>query len=152
MPDILPLPGMPSPPPGMPMGGIPGMMGMPGMPGMPSLPGAPPAPALPAPMPVVNSNVVRIKQVFTVDGETDDSDFTDVMEDMKGGCSAHGTIKSIFIVRPSVAEALPDCTLADVFIEFSSNTEAGTCIGKMTGRKYDGKQIAIESYDYAKWE
>ena len=29
-----------------------------------------------------------------MDDETDDSDFTDVMDDMKGGCSAHGTIKS----------------------------------------------------------
>jgi len=155
MPDILPLPGMPSPPPGLPMGAMPAAPMIPGMgaiPGLMGLPGMPPAAALPAPIPVVHSPIVRIKQVFTVDDETDDSDFTDVMDDMKGGCSAHGTIKSIFIVRPSVAAALPDCGIADVFIEFENNEGAGTCIGKMTGRKYDGKQIAIESYEQAKWE
>merc|ERR1719337_836135 len=75
MPDILPLPGMPSPPPGMPAIGNqgPGGYGMPGM-----LPGMPQA-ALQAPMPIVESNIVRIKQVFTVDGETEDSDYSEVL-------------------------------------------------------------------------
>jgi hypothetical protein len=148
MPDILPLPGMPSPPPGMPAIGNqgPGGYGMPGM-----LPGMPQA-ALQAPMPIVESNIVRIKQVFTVDGETDDSDFTEVLEDMKQGCNAHGMVIKIDIVRPQHLSRIPGATIADVFILFGDNVMAGTCIGKMTGRKYDGKQIAIESYPRDKYE
>jgi hypothetical protein len=148
MPDILPLPGMPSPPPGMPMGMQMGG-GMPG--GYSALPGMPMA-ALQAPMPTVDSPVVRIKQVFTVDAETDDSDFSEVMEDMKQGAAAHGRVLSIFIVRPGNVGMLPGCTIADVFIQFENNQMAGTCIGKMTGRKYDGKQIAIESYAQATFD
>jgi hypothetical protein len=151
MPDILPLPGMPSPPPGMPaiggmdygMGGKGGPMGA--LPGMPQM-------ALAAPMPIVESNIVRIKQVFTVDNETDDSDFTEVLEDMKQGCSAHGQVIKIDIVRPKHLQRIPGCTIADVFILFGDNVMAGTCIGKMTGRKYDGKQIGIESYPRDKYE
>merc|ERR1719281_2237085 len=144
MPDILPLPGMPSPPPGMPaIGG--------GMPGMGALPGMPQA-ALAAPMPIVESNIVRIKQVFTVDNDTEDSDFTEVLEDMKQGCSAHGMVIKIDIVRPQHLSRIPGATIADVFILFGDNVMAGTCIGKMTGRKYDGKQIQIESYPRDKYE
>merc|ERR1712195_355608 len=96
-----------------------------------------PAPmALQAPIPEVNSRVVRIKAVFTVDGETEDDDYTDVLDDMKQGCGAHGTVVAMFIVRPAHQGALPACGLADVFVEFGDTTGAGTCIGKMTGRKY----------------
>merc|ERR1719201_1081888 len=157
MPDILPAHGMPSPPPGMPAiggymdggkgGGMPGMGGMPmgALPGMQQM-------QLAAPMPIVNSNVVRIKQVFTVDGETDDSDFSEVLEDMKQGCNAHGMVIKIDIVRPQHLSRIPGATIADVFILYGDNVMAGTCIGKMTGRKYDGKQIAIESYPRDKYE
>jgi len=85
-------------------------------------------------------------------GETDDSDFTEVLEDMKQGCSAHGQVIKIDIVRPQHLQRIPGCTIADVFILFGDNVMAGTCIGKMTGRKYDGKQIAIESYPRDKYE
>jgi hypothetical protein len=102
-------------------------------------------------MPIVESNIVRIKQVFTVDGETEDSDFSEVLEDMKQGCSAHGQVITINIVRPQHLSRIPGCTIADVFIQFGDNVMAGTCIGKMTGRKYDGKQIAIESYPRDKY-
>merc|ERR1719420_1666776 len=108
--------------------------------------------ALQAPMPIVESNIVRIKQVFTVDGETEDSDYQEVLEDMKQGASAHGHVIKIDIVRPAHQGRIPDTNLADVFILFGDNMMAGMCIGKMTGRKYDGKQIAIESYPRDKYE
>jgi len=68
---------------------------------------------------------------------------------MKEGCTPHGTIEHIFIVRPEHKAALPSCNMADVFIAYSDTTGSGTCIGRMTGRKYDGRLITIESYDEA---
>lgn len=139
MPDILPAHGQPTPP----AGGMPGMQpGMPGM--MPAMPIA-----LPVAIPQVSSKVVRLKAVFTPDEETDAADYDDVLEDMKGGCSAHGTVVSVFIVRPDHLSGLPDCQTADVFLEYSDTTGAGTCIAKMGGRKYDGKLVTAESFDEA---
>jgi hypothetical protein len=74
------------------------------------------------------------------------------MEDMKQGAGAHGQVLKIDIVRPQHVDRIPGCTIADVFILYGDNIMAGTCIGKMTGRKYDGKQIAIESYPRDKYE
>jgi hypothetical protein len=169
MPDILPAPGMPSPAPAIP--GMPGMAGfgmnMPGgmnpmMAGMRALPtlhtqfgmkgngtGAPTQ--LMAPIPEVDSAIVLIKQVFTVDDETDADDFKEVCEDMKQGCSAHGTLMTAFIVTPQLQAQIPESNVADVFMQFQDNKMAGMCIGKMTGRKYDGKPITIETYAEAQW-
>merc|ERR1719453_1530448 len=53
-----------------------------------------------APIPVVDSPIVIIKVVFQVDADTDDTDFAEVADDMKQGCSAHGTLLSMVMVTP----------------------------------------------------
>merc|ERR1711966_512662 len=157
MPDILPAPAIPGMPGfggmNMPGGMNPMMAGMRALPtlhtqfGMKGNNSAPTQ--LMAPIPEVDSSVVLIKQVFTVDDETDDSDFKEVCDDMKQGCSAHGSLHSAFIVTPQLQPQIPGSNIADVFLHFEDNKMAGMCIGKMTGRKYDGKPITIETYPEA---
>lgn len=165
MPDVLPAPGMPSPAPaihgmagfgGMMPGGMNPMMG--GMRALPTLhtqfgmKGNNTAPTqLMAPIPVVDSPIVKIHEVFTVDADSDAGDFKEVLDDMKQGCSAHGTLLSAIIVTPPMASQIPGSKVADVFLQFDNNQGAGMCIGKMTGRKYDAKPIQIETFSEAEW-
>ena len=65
--------------------GLPGMPGVPGVPGVTAMPGAGISAVPPAP-PAATTRVVRLDNLLTEDMITDDAEFKECFEDIRGEC------------------------------------------------------------------
>lgn len=124
-----------------PMGMVAGMT-----PGMPATGGML---ALPAMQVQATTNIIHIEQILKVDSKTTKEDYDDVLEDMNEGCGAHGKLSKVFIVRPEHEKG--DLKPGDVYLKCDSMDDATKIMRAMGHRKYDGRQIAMKSFDEEKY-
>jgi splicing factor U2AF subunit len=117
------------------------------MPPGPGMPGS--MLALPGVLATATSRIVVIKQILKYEGSTTEEDFKDVVEDMQEGCSAHGKLNKVLMIRPHNKAQLPgpEHNIGDVFLQCVSIEDATKIMRAMGHRKYDGRQIAMSSFD-----
>merc|ERR1712176_1051003 len=125
------------------LGGV--AMGMGGM----ATPGA--QLALPAASVNATSPIIRIDEILKVDDKTTKDDYTDVVEDMREGCGAHGKLLGVLIIRPEHATTRPGLKPGDVYLQCQTTDDATAIMRAMGHRKYDGRQIAMTSFDEGKF-
>jgi len=122
-----------------------------------AMPGAvtPASVPLPQVLPTASTNIIKIDRVLLYDEKTTKSeDFDDVVEDMKEGCAPHGKILSAFVVRPFHKDkmASDDVQIGDVFLDCGSSEIATKIMRTMGQRKYDGRNVAMKSFDQARYD
>ena len=86
---------------------------------------------------------MRIHQVVLPETVKEEDEYEDILEDVKEGCSEHGdTVLKALIVVPSNSAAL-ECgfSAGDMLMEFGDASQLDNCIGRMAGRKYEGRPI-----------
>merc|ERR1712046_22833 len=107
--------------------------------------------ALPAAQVNATSPIIRIDEILKVDDKTTRDDYNDVVEDMTEGCGAHGKLKGVLIIRPEHAQGRPGLKCGDVYLHCATTDDATKIMRAMGHRKYDGRQIAMTSFDEAKF-
>jgi len=127
------------------LGGV--AMGMQGM----AVPGQGPMLALPAAQVNATSPIIRIDEILKVDDKTTKDDYTDVVEDMREGCGAHGKLLGVLIIRPEHATTRPGLKPGDVYLHCQTTDDATKVMRAMGHRKYDGRQINMTSFDEGKF-
>jgi len=127
------------------IGGVPiGMRGV-------AVPGQGPTLALPAIQVNATSPIIRIDQILKVDDKTTKDDYTDVVEDMKEGCGAHGKVLGVLMITPELAQGRPGLKPGDVYLQCQTTDDATKIMRAMGHRKYDQKQIVMTSFDEGKF-
>jgi hypothetical protein len=127
-----------------------GMIG--GVPvGMTAMPGQGPMLALPAAQVNATSPIIRIDELLRVDSKTTKDDYADVQEDMTEGCGAHGKLFGTLIIKPEHAQGRVGLKPGDVYLRCATTDDATKIMRAMGHRKYDGRQIAMTSFDEGKF-
>jgi len=127
------------------IGGVPvGMQGI-------AVPGQGPMLALPAVQVNATSPIIRIDELLKVDDKTGQDDYNDVVEDMTEGCGAHGKLLGVLIIRPENAQGRPGLKPGDCYLRCATTDDATKVMRAMGHRKYDGRQIAMTSFDEGKF-
>jgi splicing factor U2AF subunit len=120
--------------------------------GMQALPGAGGGMlALPAVQVSATSPIIHIDEILKVDSKTTKDDYTDVAEDMKEGCGAHGKLHGVLIIRPEHAQGRPGLKPGDVYLHCATTDDATKVMRAMGHRKYDGRQINMTSFEEGKF-
>jgi len=107
--------------------------------------------ALPAAQINATSPIIRIDEILKVDDKTTKDDYTDVVEDMREGCGAHGKLLGVLIIRPEHATTRPGLKPGDVYLQCQTTDDATKVMRAMGHRKYDGRQISMTSFDEGKF-
>merc|ERR1719238_409300 len=107
--------------------------------------------ALPAVQIKATSPIIRIDEILKVDDKTTKDDYTDVVEDMREGCGAHGKLLGVLIIRPEHATTRPGLKPGDVYLQCQTTDDATKVMRAMGHRKYDGRQISMTSFDEGKF-
>jgi len=97
------------------------------------------------------SPIIRIDEILKVDDKTTKDDYTDVVEDMREGCGAHGKLLGVLIIRPEHATTRPGLKPGDVYLQCQTTDDATKVMRAMGHRKYDGRQISMTSFDEGKF-
>mmetsp|Transcript_73209 Transcript_73209/g.211873 ORF Transcript_73209/g.211873 Transcript_73209/m.211873 type:complete len:324 (+) Transcript_73209:89-1060(+) len=116
-----------------------------------AMPGQGPMLALPAMQVTATSPVILINEILKIDDKTTADDYTDVLEDMKEGCGAHGKVNGVLIIRPEHAQGRPGLKPGDVYIQCQTTDDATKIMRAMGHRKYDGRQISMTSFEESKF-
>jgi len=124
------------------IGGVPVGMQMPGQGGMLALPSAQVS---------ATSPIIRIDEILKVEEKTTDDDYNDVKEDMAEGCGAHGKLLMVAIVKPQHAQGNASLKPGDVYLHCATTDDATKVMRAMGHRKYDGRQIAMTSFEESKF-
>ena len=146
MPGAMPgMPGMPGAMPGM-MGGMPGgmpaglagMMGMPGAAGA-GTPGAPSGDAGAGPM-SVPTRVVMLSNMLEESELRDDSEYEDIVEDIRSECAKFGPVRTVVIPRagPGVGKA---------YVEFEAVGGAMAAAAALSGRSFSNRRVGADYMD-----
>mmetsp|Transcript_8051 Transcript_8051/g.8003 ORF Transcript_8051/g.8003 Transcript_8051/m.8003 type:complete len:239 (-) Transcript_8051:90-806(-) len=101
------------------------------------------------------SRIVRFAQIVRVGPNTTKDEYTDVIEDMKGGCGDFGKLDAVYIASADVHDpSTQGLVLAagDVCLEYSDLGGAEACMNGMKGRKYDGQVVHMSSVDEETWQ
>merc|ERR1712228_141060 len=101
--------------------------------------------ALPAAQINATSPIIRIDEILKVDDKTTKDDYTDVVEDMREGCGAHGKLLGVLIIRPEHATTRPGLKPGDVYLQCQTTDDATKIMRAMGHRKYDGRQIQLRA-------
>merc|ERR1712187_376807 len=107
--------------------------------------------ALPAAQVNATSPIIRIDEILKVDEKTTKDDYTDVVEDMTEGCGAHGKMLGVLIIKPEHAQGRPGLKPGDIYLRCATTDDATKIMRAMGHRKYDGRQIAMTSFDEGKF-
>merc|ERR1719510_716248 len=119
--------------------------------GMNAMPGQGPMLALPAVQVNATSPIIQINEILKVDDKTTKDDYADVVEDMREGCGAHGKLIGVLMIRPEHANTRPGLKPGDVYLHCQTTDDATKIMRAMGHRKYDGRQIAMTSFDEGKF-
>jgi len=103
--------------------------------------------ALPAAQVNATSPIIRIDEILKVDDKTTKDDYTDVVEDMREGCGAHGRVEQVLIIRPEHAQVRQGLNAGDVYLYCATTDDATKIMRAMGHRKYDGRQITMMSFE-----
>lgn len=124
-----------------------------GMPPAPVVPPANPAaamygqPAAPAAAVAAApgaSRVLKMSNMVTSEEIQDDTEFADIMEDVRMECSDHGAVLRVLIPRRK--ENYPAHAEGNIYVEFSDTTGAGAAKRSLAGRKFDNRTVIVEDY------
>eukprot|EP00931_Biecheleriopsis_adriatica_P059644 TRINITY_DN3571_c0_g1_i1.p1 TRINITY_DN3571_c0_g1~~TRINITY_DN3571_c0_g1_i1.p1 ORF type:complete len:326 (-),score=79.58 TRINITY_DN3571_c0_g1_i1:60-1037(-) len=107
--------------------------------------------ALPAAQVSATSPIIRIDEILKVDDKTTDDDYNDVKEDMAEGCGSHGKLLMVAIVKPQHAQGNAALKPGDVYLHCATTDDATKIMRAMGHRKYDGRQIAMTSFEESKF-
>eukprot|EP01068_Selenidium_serpulae_P006432 Selendium_serpulae@DN4382_c0_g1_i3.p1 len=91
------------------------------------------------------SRILRILQVILPETIKENSEYSEILEDVKEGFGRHAPIIGGCIISPDTVALTGTRTynLGDVFLEFNDIPGAEACIAKMAGRKYEGRPLHI---------
>lgn len=103
-----------------------------------------PSMVLPQPPP---STVIVLDNVVAEEELRDDSEFADIEDDMREELGKYGTVVKLVIPRPAGEERPPG--LGRVYVEYSTNEEAGRARAALSGRKFAGKPVVAQFFDHA---
>lgn len=91
------------------------------------------------------SRILRILQVILPETIKENSEFAEILDDVKEGFGRHAPIVGGCIISPENVGLTGNRTynVGDVFLEFNDIPGAEACIAKMAGRKYEGRPLHI---------
>ncbi len=84
------------------------------------------------------SNMVTSEEI------QDDSEYADIMEDVRLECSDHGAVLRVLIPRRK--ENYPAHAEGNIYVEFSDATGASAAKQSLAGRKFDNRTVIVEDY------
>lgn len=122
------------PPPILPagMGGMAGAA-MAGMAGVPPAP--PPPPEAPA------TRVLRLENLLGEAALTDDAEYAECVEDIKGECERFGAISSFAIPRPNELHGHSAEDVGKCFVRYEEVSSAAKAFAQLNGRDFDGNKV-----------
>ena len=93
------------------------------------------------------STVLCISNMVTTEDLTDETLFTEMIEDTKDECAQFGSVRSVAVPRPN-ADGSPARGLGRVFVEMSSEEEAKAVLLALKGRTFDNRTVGVKFYPY----
>jgi len=106
--------------------------------------GQPAAPAAAVAAAPGASRVLKMSNMVTSEEIQDDTEFADIMEDVRMECSDHGAVLRVLIPRRK--ENYPAHAEGNIYVEFSDTTGAGAAKRSLAGRKFDNRTVIVEDY------
>ena len=97
-------------------------------------------PSAPAPA----SRVLKMSNMVTLEEIQDDSEYADIMEDVRLECSDHGAV--LRVLHPPAKGELPAHAEGNIYVEFSDATGASAAKQSLVGRKFDNRTVIVEDY------
>jgi len=124
------MPGMPQP--GMPNVVLPGMAAAAGGAASGSLVGASGEPA---------TRLLRLENLLTEESLTDDAEYAECVEDIKGECERFGAISSFVIPRKSELHGRAESEVGMCFVTYVELAGAAKAHKQLHGRDFDGNKV-----------
>lgn len=90
------------------------------------------------------SRVLKMSNMVTSEEIQDDSEYADIMEDVRLECSDHGAVLKVLIPRRK--ENYPAHAEGNIYVEFSDTTGASAAKRSLAGRKFDNRTVIVEDY------
>jgi len=122
--------------------GLPGMPGVPGVPGVTAMPGAGISAVPPAP-PAATTRVVRLDNLLTEDMITDDAEFKECFEDIRGECERFGSLTSFVIPRKQDLGGYMETDVGKCFVTYETVSSAVKAHAELDGRDFDGNKVKV---------
>lgn len=101
------------------------------------------APAAPPSAPP--SRVVELKNMLSPQDLENPEEYNEILEDTREECAQFGQLVSVMIPRAGEVGA------TKIFLEYTSSTDAQKAIDGLRGRTFDGRKVAAEYFDEAKF-
>ncbi|KAJ2376616.1 hypothetical protein H4S02_007874 [Coemansia sp. RSA 2611] len=88
------------------------------------------------------TTVVQLLNMVTVSELVDDTEYADILEDVKDECSNYGKIASVVIPRPAPdGEDVKVPGLGKIFIEYEDVSAASVAVKELAGRQFSGHTV-----------
>lgn len=101
---------------------------------------------LPAPInPLITqpaTKVILLKNIVTREELQDDSEFEDILEDVKGECSSYGTVEAIII--PRAKDGFNLSAEGSVYVQYVTPEMARSAAIALSGRKFADRTVTVE--------
>ncbi len=91
------------------------------------------------------SRVLKMSNMVTSEEIQNDSEYADIMEDVRLECSDHGAVIRVLIPRRK--ENYPAHAEGNIFVEFTNVDGASAAKRALTGRKFDNRTVVVEDFD-----
>ena len=133
--------GGPPPPPPMP-GQLPPGFAAAGAAGAAALPPGlvpPPPPAAPPPPPA--TRFLRLENLLGDEALSDDAEYAECVEDIRGECETFGTVKSAVFPRQGDLHGYTEAEIGSCFITFETISAAVKAQADLNGREFDNKKV-----------
>lgn len=104
------------------------------------------------PLPTTDNptKILCLNQAVTVDELRDDSEYEEILEDMRDECGKFGALVNIIIPRPNVeGELIPG--VGKVFLEYSDSADCANARSMLGGRKFGGNTVTADYYPEDKY-
>ena len=89
--------------------------------------------------------MLKMSNMVTSEEIQNDSEYADIMEDVRLECSDHGAVIRVLIPRRK--ENYPAHAEGNIFVEFTNVDGASAAKRALTGRKFDNRTVVVEDFD-----
>ena len=100
---------------------------------------APPAP--PPPPEATATRVLRLENLLGEAALTDDTEYAECVEDIRGECERFGAISSFVIPRPQELHGHSAEDVGKCFVRYEEVTSASKAFAQLHGRDFDGNRV-----------
>lgn len=96
------------------------------------------------------TTVLRLENMVTSDELQDDSEYEDILGDVREECSQYGALKQVLI--PRCKSGFPPECEGFIFVEFANTDSAASAARNLFGRKFADKTVIVNYYDELKFQ